>query len=62
LVAPLTKEELEALLAAADETVAKARRLRDEIQRQREARRKAAEPHDTEREHLRERRTKPREE
>jgi hypothetical protein len=57
-VAPFTKKELDALLAAADETVATARRLRDEIRRRRAARRKADEQLDTEREHLRERGTK----
>jgi len=57
-VAPLTKEEMDGILAAADHAITTARRVRAEVQRRLEAARKATEPGDTEREHLRERETK----
>jgi hypothetical protein len=54
-VAPLTKEQLDALRDTADQTINTARRLCAEAQRQLEALRKATEQHDTERDNLRER-------
>jgi hypothetical protein len=57
-VAPLTKTEMDGILAAADHAITTARRVRAEVQRRLEASRKATEQLDTEREHRRERETK----